>query len=45
MMSIKLVAFEAGKQLKWIALTFKKLPRVHIHVDLLKKGEYRRKYN
>lgn len=28
----KLVVFEAGNQLKWIALTLKKLPGVHVHV-------------
>jgi len=28
----KLVVFEAGNQLKWIALTLKKMAGVHIHV-------------
>lgn len=28
----KLVVFEAGNQLKWVALTLKKMPGVHIHV-------------
>jgi transposase len=28
----KLVVFEAGNQLKWIALTLSKIPGVHIHV-------------
>jgi len=28
----KLVVFEAGNQLKWIALALLKIPGVHIHV-------------
>ena len=28
----KLLVFEAGNQLKWVALTLKQLPGVHIHV-------------
>jgi transposase len=28
----KLVVFEAGNQLKWVALTLKQIPNVHVHV-------------